>query len=165
MLVYTKLRVAVPSVLFTVRTVTGVIVTLLALLRLTSLLLDFCISLKHGLHEGHALIAPRLLVGILGLRGLTCCCLEGLTIAVIVMAVQGVMGLVGTNVSLETLAELLIATLLRDSTSQAPRHLARWVSLGFRPGCTSLTLCLELLVMLLNHDVLNSLKVRVQCTS
>ncbi len=66
---------------------------LLVLLRLTGFLLAFCISLNHGLHEGHALIAPRLLVGFLGLRGLTCCCLKGLTIAVIVTAVQGVVGL------------------------------------------------------------------------
>jgi hypothetical protein len=90
MLVYTKTRVTVPSFLFTVRTVTGVIIAFLTLLRLTGFFLAFCISLKHGLHEGHALFAPRLLEGLLGLRGLTCCCLEGLTIAVIAMAVQGV---------------------------------------------------------------------------
>jgi hypothetical protein len=95
MLVYTKSCVTLPSFLFTVGTVTGVIVMLLALLRLTSFCLAFCISLKHGLHEGHALIAPRLLVGLLELRGLTCCCLKGLTIAVIATAVQGVVGLVG----------------------------------------------------------------------
>jgi hypothetical protein len=82
MLVYTKSTVAVPSFLFTVRTFTGVIVTPLALIRLTGFLLAFHISLKHGLHEGHALIVPKLLVGLLGFRGLTCCCLEGLTIAV-----------------------------------------------------------------------------------
>ncbi len=63
MLVCTKSRVAVPSFLFTVRTITGVIAVLLALLRLTSFLLAFHISLKHGLHEGHALIPPKLLVG------------------------------------------------------------------------------------------------------
>jgi hypothetical protein len=71
MLVYTKSRVAVPSFLFTIGTVTGVIVTFLTFLRLTGFLLDFYMSLEHGLHEGHALIAPRLLVGLLGLRGLT----------------------------------------------------------------------------------------------
>jgi hypothetical protein len=43
-------------------------------LRLTSFLLAFYISLEHGLHEGHALIAPRLLVGLLGLRGLMVWC-------------------------------------------------------------------------------------------
>jgi hypothetical protein len=58
------------------------------LLRLTGFLLDFCISLKHGLHEGHAHIAPRLLVGLLGLKGLTCYYLERLTIAVIATSVQ-----------------------------------------------------------------------------
>jgi hypothetical protein len=139
MLVYTKSLVAVPSFLFTIETVTGVIVVLLALLRLTGILLAFCISLKHGLHEGHALITPRLLLGLLGLRGLTCCCLEGLTIAVIATEVQGVVGLVGTAMGLAKLAKLLTATLLRDSTSRATRLLALWVTLGFRLGCTSLT--------------------------
>jgi hypothetical protein len=87
MLIYTKPRVAGPSFLFTVRTVTGVIILLLALLRLTGFLIGFCISLDYMLHEGHALIVPKLLVGLLGLRRLTHCCLEGLTIAVIAMAV------------------------------------------------------------------------------
>jgi hypothetical protein len=132
---------------------------LLVLLRLTSFLLDCCISLKHGLHEGQALIAPRLLVGLLELRGLTCCCLKGLVIAVIAMTVQGIVGL-GTAVGLAMLAKLLTATLLRDSTSQAPRRLALWVTLGFESGCTSLTFRLELLVVLLNHNSLNGLKVR-----
>ncbi len=132
---------------------------LLALIRLTGFLLASCISLEHGLHEGHALIAPRLLVGLLGLRGLTCCCLEGLTIAVIAMAVQGVVDQVGTAVGLAMLAKLLTATLLRDSTSRAPRRLVLWVTLGFGSGCTSRTFCLELLVVLLNHDLLDGLKV------
>ncbi len=51
---------------------------LLMLLRLTGFLLAFHISLEHGLHEGHALIDPRLLVGLLGLRGLTAAALRGL---------------------------------------------------------------------------------------
>ncbi len=62
----------------------------LMFLRLTGFFLAFHISLEHGLHEGHVLVAPRLLVGLLGLRGLTCWFLEGLAIAVIVTAVQGV---------------------------------------------------------------------------
>jgi hypothetical protein len=57
-LVYIKSRAAVPSSLFTVVTVTGVVVTYLMLLRLTGFVLAVCISLKHGLHEGHAIIAP-----------------------------------------------------------------------------------------------------------
>ncbi len=128
----------------------------LALLRLTGFLLAFHINLEHGLHKSHALIAPKFLVGLLGLRGLTCCCLKGLTIAVIATAVQGVVGLEGTTVGFATLAELLTATLLRDLTSRAPRRLALWITLGFGPGCSSLTLCLEFLVVILNHDVLNS---------
>ncbi len=87
---------------------------LLMLFSLIGFLLAFHMSLKHGLHEGYALIAPRLLVGLLGLRGLTCCCLEGLTIAVIATAVQDVVGLVGTAVDLATLEKHLTATLLRD---------------------------------------------------
>jgi hypothetical protein len=143
MLVYTKSCVTIPSFLFTVRTVTGVIVTFLTFLRLTGFLQAFHISLKHGLHEGHALIAPGFLVGLLGLRGLTCCCLKGLTIAIITTAVQGVVGLEGTAVGFAMLAELLTATLLRDSTSQAPRHLALWVTLGFGWGCTLIPFALS----------------------
>jgi hypothetical protein len=139
MLVYTKSRVAIPRFLFTVRTVTGVIIKLLALLRLMGFLLAFCISLEHGLHKSHARITPKLLVGLLGLIGLTCCCLAGLTIAVIATAVQGVVGLVGIAVGFATLAKLLTATLLREMTSWAPRRLVLWITFGFRPGCSSLT--------------------------
>ncbi len=160
MLVYTKSHVAVPSSRVTVRTVTGVKVTFLLLLRLAGFHLAFCISLKHGLHEGHALIAPRFLVGTLELRGLICCYLKGLTIAVIATAVQGVVGLEGSPMGVATLAELLTETILRDLTSQAPRHLALWVTLGFGSGCTTLTFCLEFLAVLLNHDLLYGLKVR-----
>ncbi len=109
------------------------------------------------MHEGHALIAPRLLVGLLGLRELTCCCLEGLTIAVIAMAVQGVVGREGTAMGLATLVKLLTATFLRDSTSRAPRRLALWVTFGFGWGCTALSFCLEVCTLLLNHDSLDGL--------
>jgi hypothetical protein len=129
----------------------------LTFLRSTSFLLAFYISLEHGLHEGHALIAPRLLVGFLGLRGLTCCCLEGLTIAVIAMAVQGVVGREGTTVGLATLAKLLTAILLRDSTSRSPKHLALWVTFGFGWGCTTLSFCLKVCTFPLNHDLLDGL--------
>jgi hypothetical protein len=128
----------------------------LTFLRLISFLLDFYISLEHGLHEGHTLIAPRLLVGLLGLRGLTCCCLEGLTIAVIATAVQGVVRCEGSAMGLALLAKLLTATLLRDSTSWAPRCLA-WVTFGLGWGCTALSFCLEVCTFLLNHDSLDSL--------
>ncbi len=127
----------------TVGTVTGIIVTFLTFLRLTGFLLAFYISLEHGLHEGHALIVPRLLVGLLELRGLTCCCLDGLTIAVIATSVQGVVGLEGTAVGFAMLTELFFATLLRDSTSQAPRCLALHVTLGFGWGCIALSFALS----------------------
>ncbi len=120
--------------------VTGVIVTFLAFLRLTGFFLAFHVSLKHGLHGGHALITPRLLVGLFGLRGLTCCCLEGLTIAVIAMAVQGIVGREGTAMGFAMLAKLLTATLLRDLSSRAPRRLALWVTFGFGWGCSALSL-------------------------
>jgi hypothetical protein len=126
-------------------------------LRLTGFLLAFHISFEYGLHEGHALIALRLLVGLLVLRGLICCCLEGLTIAVIAMAVQGVVGREGTVMGLATLAKLLTRTLLRDSTSPAPRCLALWVTFGFEWGCTALSFCLEVCAFLLNHDSLDGL--------
>jgi hypothetical protein len=74
-------------------------------IRLTSFL-GLYIGLEHGLHKGQTLIAPKILVGVLGLRGLTCCFQEGLTIAVIAMAVQGFVGLVGASVSFAMLAKL-----------------------------------------------------------
>jgi hypothetical protein len=40
---------------------------------------------------------------------------------------------------LASLAKLLSATFLRDSTSRAPGRLALWVSLGLRWGCTALS--------------------------
>ncbi len=134
----------------------------LTFLRLTGFLLAFYISLEHGLHEGHALIVPRLLVGLLGLRlrGLTCCCLEGLTIAVIATTVQGVVHREGSAMGLAPLAKLLTATLLRDSTSRAPRRLALWVTFGLGWGCTALSFCLKVRTFLLNHDLLNDLYVR-----
>jgi hypothetical protein len=66
-------------------------------------------------------LPPRLLVGLLGLRGLNCCCLERLTIVVIATAAQGVVRCEGSAMGLAPLAELLTATLLRDSTSRALR--------------------------------------------
>jgi hypothetical protein len=126
-------------------------------LRLIGFLLAFYISLEHGLHKGHTLIAPRLLVGLLGLLGLTCCCLEGLTIAVVAMTVQGVVCREGSIMDLAPLVKLLTAPLLRDSTSRAPRRLARWVTFGLGWGCTALSFCLEVPTFLLNHDLLDSL--------
>ena len=102
--------------------------------------------------EAIPLLPPRLLVGLLGLRGFTYCCLKGLTIAVIVTAVKGVVGLVRTAMGLARLAKLLTATLLRDLTCQAPGCLVLWVTLGFRLGCTTLTLRLEFLAVFCNHD-------------
>jgi hypothetical protein len=44
----------------------------------------------------------------------------------------------------------------RDSITQAPRRFALGITLGIRTGCGSLTLCLEPLILLLNHDLLDS---------
>ena len=158
MLVYTKTRVVAPSSLFTVGTATRVILMIFAFLGLTGFL-GFCISLNHGLHEGHTLVAPKLLVGLLGLVGLTCGCPRGLTILVIPMAVTSVMHLVGVAGGFATLAKLLTATasLLRDSINQAPRCFPLGLILGIRTNFTSLTLCHELVVLVLNHDLCNIL--------
>ncbi len=86
---------------------------LLAFLGLTSLL-GFFISIKNGLYEGHTLIAPNFLVGLLGIRGLTCDCAKGLTILVLAMAVTSVMRLVGAPMGFAMLTKLLTACLLRD---------------------------------------------------
>jgi hypothetical protein len=100
MIVYTKTCVIAPRFLFTVGTVTEVIVMLFTFLELTSIL-SLYIGLEHGLPKGHTLIAPKLLVGLLGLRGFTCCCSERLTIAVIPMAVYGVVDLVRLSWALQ----------------------------------------------------------------
>jgi hypothetical protein len=139
-----------------VGTPTGVIVMLLTLLGFTSFL-SLYIGLKHGLHEGHTLIALKLLIGLLELRGLTCCCHAGLAIAVIATAVQSGVCLVGANGSFAMLAKPLTASLLRDLITQAPRCFPLGVTLGIRMGCSSLTLCPQLLILFLNHDPLNSL--------
>jgi hypothetical protein len=44
---------------------------------------------------------------------------------------------------LAALANLLTATLLRDSTSRAPRRLALWVTFGFGWGYTALSFALR----------------------
>ncbi len=133
-LVYAKARVIVPSSLFTLGIVTGVIVTLLELLRLTSFL-SLNKDQKHGLHKGHAFNAPRRFVGLLGISGLTCyCCRKGFTIAVIAKAFQDFVVLVRTAVGFATLVKLLTATFLGDSTSQSPRHFPPGITLGFRMG-------------------------------
>ncbi len=103
------------------------------------------------------LLLPPDFVGLLGLRGLTCCCLEGLTITVIATAVQGVVRCEGSTMGLAPLAKLLSATFLRDSTSWAPGRLALWVFLGLGWGCTALSFCLEVCTLLLYHDSLDSL--------
>jgi hypothetical protein len=125
-------------------------------LRLTGFLLAFCISLKQGLEKGHILVAPRLLVGLLGLRGHTCCSLKELAVAVIATTAQGVMCCERTAMGLELLAKLLTATLLRDSTSRSPGRFALRVTLDFSWGCTALCLCLEVCTLLFFHDLLDS---------
>jgi hypothetical protein len=77
MLVYTKTHAVAPNFLFTGGTVTRVIVMLPTFLRHTSFL-SLYIGHENGLHEGHTLFAPKLLLGLLGLKGLTCFCCEGL---------------------------------------------------------------------------------------
>jgi hypothetical protein len=85
------------------------------------------------------------------------CCLEGLSVAVIAAAVQDFVGLVETAMGFAMLAKLLTATLLRDSTHRAPRCLPLGITLGLRPGCSSLALHLELLILFFNHDLFDGL--------
>jgi hypothetical protein len=132
----------------------------LTFFRLTSFFLAFHISLEHGLHEGHILVAPNLLVGLLGLSGLTCRSLEGLAIAVIATTVQDVMHHEMTAMGLASLAKLLTATLLRDSTSGSPGRFALKVTFGFGWGCTALCLGFEVRTSLLFHHSFNSFQVR-----
>jgi hypothetical protein len=73
------------------------------------------------------------------------------------MAVQGVAGHEGSAMGLATLAKLFTATLLRDLTSRAPRHLVLQVTFGFGWGCTALSFCLKVCTFLLNHDLLDGL--------
>ncbi len=110
--------------------------------------------------NSHILVAPRILVGLLGLRGLTCCSLKGLAIAVIATAVQDVMRRGRTAMGLALLAKLLTATPLRDSTSRPPGRFALRVTLGFGRGCTALCLCLEVHTLIFFHDSLDGLQVR-----
>jgi hypothetical protein len=105
----------------------------LTFLGLTSFL-GFRISLEHGLHEGHILFAPKLLVGLLGLGGLTCGRPEGLTILIIAMAVPRIVRLIGAAVGFATLAKLLTVSLLRESITQAPRCFPLGNTLGVRMG-------------------------------
>jgi hypothetical protein len=134
MLVYTKTCVVAPSFLFTVGSTTGVIVTLLALPGLTRFL-SLYMGHEHSLHEGHTLIAPKLLVGFLGLRWFTCCHPKRLTIPVLVMALQGIEGLVRAAVGFAMLAKLLTASVLRNSINQAPRRFFLGITCGIRTGC------------------------------
>jgi hypothetical protein len=92
---------------------------LLTFLRLTSFLILY-IGLRYGLHEGHTLIAPNFFVGLLGNRGLTCCCREGLTIAIIATAVQGVAGLVRAAVGFAMKANLLPVNFLGTQSLEPP---------------------------------------------
>jgi hypothetical protein len=48
----------------------------------------------------------------------------------------------------------LAASILRDLVSQAPRLFPLGITLSVGTGCAGLTLCLELLVVRLNHDLL-----------
>jgi hypothetical protein len=72
-------------------------------------------GLEHGCNIGHLFVAPKFLVGLLCVGGLTWGCTEGLAILVVLATVVGIVRLVRAAVSLATLAKLLKANLLRDS--------------------------------------------------
>jgi hypothetical protein len=129
-------------------------------LRLTGFFLALCISLEHGLHEGHILVAPKFLLGLLGLSELTCYSLKGLAVAVIATTVQGIVRRERTAMGLASLAKLFTATFLWDSTSRPSGHFALGVALRLGRGCTTLGLCLEVRTLLFFHHLLNSFKVQ-----
>ncbi len=105
------------------------------------------------------LVLTQYQLHLLGLRELTCCCLKGLTISIIAAAGQGVMGRVGTAVGLAPLAKLLTWPFLGTQPVGPPyalRLVYSWLWIGMYH---SLTFCLELLVVLLNHDLPDGLKI------
>ncbi len=114
-LVYTKTRVTGPNFLFTVRITRRGVVALLALLTFLLFLKSFLNGLEHGRHIGQLLVAPKFLVGLTCVGGLTWGCTKGLAILVVLATVAGVVRHVRAAVSLASLAKLLGANLLRDS--------------------------------------------------
>ena len=72
-------------------------------------------SLKHRRHVGEALLAPKLLVGLLCAERLSRGIPEGLTFLVVSTTVARVVRLMGPAVSLAQLAKLFGARLPRDS--------------------------------------------------
>ncbi len=119
-------------------------------------------GLEHGCHISHLLVAPKLLVGLLCVGGLTWGCTEGLAILVVLATVIGIVRLVRAAVSLATLAKLLRANLLRDSLRRAPRltFLGAGITPTIGPGFFRLALGLLLLSIPLVHDSFNVLQVR-----
>ncbi len=76
----------------------------------------------HRRVKGQLLVAPKLLMGLTCIGGLTWGCTEGLAILVVLATVAGVVRQVRAAVSLASLAKLLGANLLRDSLRWAPRR-------------------------------------------
>ncbi len=111
---------------------------------------------------GQLLVAPKFLVGLTCVGGLTWGCTEGLAILVVLATVAGVVRQVRAAVSLASLAKLLGANLLRDSLRRAPRR--TFLGAGITPavGLSLLGLALGLLLLSipLVHDSLNVLQVR-----
>ncbi len=86
----------------------------LVLLRLTNPFLALLDAFEHHHHVGYAVIAPKLLLGPLSIRGLTCTRAEGRTFLIIVMTVAHI---IHATVGLAVLAKLLGVRLLWDSIS------------------------------------------------
>ncbi len=113
-----KSCVIAPSFLFTVGIATRVILMIFAFLGLTGFL-GFCISLNHGLHEGHTLIAPKFLLELLRFWWLSHGSAKGFTIFVMAMAVTRVMHLIGAAMGFATLANLSLRAFLETQSLES----------------------------------------------
>ncbi len=105
--IISKTRVTGPNFLFTVGITRRGVTALLALLTFLLFLKPFLNGLEHGRHVGQLLVAPKFLVGLTCIGGLTRGCTEGLAILVVLATVAGVVRQVRAAVSLASLAKLL----------------------------------------------------------
>jgi len=85
-------------------------------------------GLEHGCHKSHLLVAPKFLVGLLCVGGLTCGCTKGLAILVVLATVVGIARLMRAAVSLATLAKPSLRTFFGTRSDEPPDE--RFLGLG-----------------------------------
>ncbi len=113
---------------------------LLALLILSSFFLAFLKGLKHGGHICQPFLAPTYLVGLMFIVWFTSGCTKGITILIIMVTLDRIVGLVGAIVRLAYLTKLLGTRLLRDSIRQASSRCASFGLPHSRSGHSSILL-------------------------